>query len=47
MSEGALRARAGEWIESTPVQNFIIALIVINALILGLETSSSVMAVMG
>ena len=34
-----LRERAGHWIESAAVQNLIIGLIVINALILGLETS--------
>ncbi len=33
-----LRERVGDWIESTPVQNFIIAVIVFNAITLGLET---------
>ena len=38
------RERLGAWIESNPVQRFIITLIVINALTLGLETSQSLMA---
>ncbi|QKT04462.1 ion transporter [Ectothiorhodospiraceae bacterium 2226] len=36
------RARIGDWIESTGPQRFIIALIVINAITLGLETSVTV-----
>jgi voltage-gated sodium channel len=47
MSQLSLRERAGEWIESTPVQSFIITLIVINAVILGMQTSSSLMGEMG
>ncbi|OOZ39751.1 voltage-gated sodium channel [Solemya pervernicosa gill symbiont] len=47
MSSESLRYRAGVWIESKPVQNFIIALIVINAVTLGLQTSSSWMAQSG
>ncbi len=47
MSEASLRQRAGEWIESSKVQYFIITLILINAAILGMETSSSVMERMG
>lgn len=39
-----LRKKAARWIESPTVQSGIIAVIVINAVILGLETSSSVMA---
>jgi len=42
-----LRARAGHWIESRPVQRVIIALILINAVILGLETDPDIMARMG
>lgn len=42
-----LDQRAGEWIESSPVQHVIIALIVINAVILGLMTSPDWMADMG
>ena len=38
------RERIGAWIESNPVQRFIITLIVINAVTLGLETSQSLMA---
>lgn len=43
MSDQALRQLAGEWIESSPVQRFIVTLIVINAIILGMETSPSIM----
>lgn len=38
------RERLGAWIESDPIQRFIIILILINAVTLGLETSQSVMA---
>lgn len=41
------RATLGAWVESRPVQHTIIALIVINAVILGLETAPSVMAAWG
>ncbi|HEY9148773.1 MAG TPA: ion transporter, partial [Gammaproteobacteria bacterium] len=47
MSTATLRTRAGEWIESGPVQGFIITLIVINAIILGLQTSTEMMAQAG
>jgi voltage-gated sodium channel len=40
----SLHAAAGVWIESTRVQKFIIALILFNAVTLGLETSSVLMA---
>jgi voltage-gated sodium channel len=43
----APRARAGRWIESAPVQRFIIGLILVNAAILGLETNPEVMARLG
>ena len=43
----SLRERAGQWIESSPVQKFIIGLIVINAVILGLQTSPAMMAKVG
>jgi voltage-gated sodium channel len=43
MSALSLRERAGEWIESSPVQYFIISLIVINAVILGMQTSPELM----
>jgi voltage-gated sodium channel len=38
------RERIGAWIESDPVQRVIIALILLNAVTLGLETSQTVMA---
>lgn len=38
------RALLGDWIESTGVQRIIIALIVVNAAILGMETSPALMA---
>lgn len=47
MSVLSLRERAGNWVESRPVQNFVIALIVINAVILGMQTSGSLMSQMG
>lgn len=34
------RQRLGEWVESAAVRNFIIAVIIINAIALGLETSA-------
>jgi len=37
-----LRERLGNWIESPPVQNLIIAVIIFNAITLGLETSAVV-----
>lgn len=37
-----LRQRAGDWIESSRIQNLIIGLIVLNAITLGLETSATV-----
>lgn len=44
MATATLRERAGDWIESRPVQSFIITLIVINAVILGLQTSVEITA---
>jgi voltage-gated sodium channel len=44
MPDPGLRARVGAWVTSPGVQRFIIALIVVNAVTLGLETSSAVMA---
>ncbi|MCG6895552.1 MAG: ion transporter [Thiocapsa sp.] len=38
------RETIGAWIESSPIQRVIIALIVVNAITLGLETSAGVMA---
>ena len=40
-------ARAGAWVESAPVQWVITALIVVNAVVLGLETSETIMASAG
>lgn len=39
-----MRERLAAWIESTPVQRFIITLIVINAIALGFETSAAISA---
>ncbi len=41
------RERLGNWVEGVPFTRFIIGLIIINAIILGLETSPRVMASMG
>ena len=41
------RARLARWVESGPVQKFIIGVILLNGLILGLETSSSMMESFG
>ncbi len=41
------RAKVGRWIESPRIQRVIIALILINAVTLGLETSQTAMAVAG
>jgi voltage-gated sodium channel len=38
-----LRNRVGRWIESAPVRNVIIVLILVNAVILGMETSDRIM----
>ncbi len=40
-SETSLRTRAGEWVESKPIQYLIIGLIVLNAISLGLATSDA------
>ena len=42
-----LRSRLGDWIESARVQRVIVALILINAVTLGLETSQQAMATAG
>lgn len=47
LDPASLRARAGRWIESPRVQHAIVLLIVINAIILGLETSPAVMERVG
>lgn len=38
------RTRLGDWIAQTRIERFLIALILVNALILGLETSPEIMA---
>ena len=45
--QSSLRDRLGAWIESDRVQHVIVALIVINAVTLGLETSSRAMETAG
>jgi voltage-gated sodium channel len=45
--EPGLRHRLGVWVESPGPRNLIIALIVINAAVLGLETSEGVMEAIG
>ncbi|WP_029007481.1 ion transporter [Azospirillum halopraeferens] len=47
MSDGAFFARWGTWIESPPIQRIITVLIVINAIILGLDTSPTAVAAAG
>jgi voltage-gated sodium channel len=42
MTSATLRTRMGAWIESSRVQRTIIALILVNAVILGLETSAGI-----
>jgi voltage-gated sodium channel len=42
-----LRARLGAWIESGPVQKFVIVVIVLNAITLGMETSPALKASIG
>lgn len=44
---GSMRARMAAWIESAPVRHSITALILINALILGVETSATARAATG
>lgn len=43
----SLRHRVGHWVESGPVQRFVIAVIIINAITLGLETSAWLMSSYG
>lgn len=47
LNESGWRARLDAWIERPRVQNTLIALIIMNAIILGLETSQTVMACCG
>jgi len=41
------RELIGKWVESNPVQNVIITLIIINSITIGMETSTSIMAMYG
>jgi voltage-gated sodium channel len=41
------RRRLGDWIESDPIQNAIIAVIFLNAITLGMETSPAIMQAVG
>ncbi|MDO5053497.1 MAG: ion transporter [Pseudoclavibacter sp.] len=43
----SLRRRASEWIESDPVQRFVIAVILLNAVVLGMQTSPALHASIG
>tara|TARA_R110002072_G_scaffold136124_2_gene278153 strand:+ start:126375 stop:127187 length:813 start_codon:yes stop_codon:yes gene_type:complete len=43
----SFRQRVAQWIESSPIQNFIIGVIIFNAITLGLETSTTVMRLAG
>jgi len=45
--QAQFRERLGRWVESRPIQRLIVALILINAVTLGLETSPAVMESMG
>jgi voltage-gated sodium channel len=47
LAPAGLRQRLDRWLESAPVHNSLIALILVNAVILGLETSPQLMAVWG
>lgn len=40
-------ARAGQWVESPKVQRYVTGLIILNAIILGLDTSPAVMSAVG
>ena len=43
----SIRERVGRWLDSTPVQATIVALILVNTIVLGLETSDTLMAKVG
>ena len=47
VSRAAWRGQLEQFVQSQPFQRGVIALIIVNALILGLETSPSVMAQFG
>lgn len=41
------RRRLGEWVESTPIQRIVITVILVNAVVLGMETSPTLMNAAG
>lgn len=41
------RTRIAEWVESSPIQRIVMAVIILNAVVLGMETSDSLMASIG
>ena len=41
------RLRLATWVESRRIQHFIVAVILLNAVILGLETSKTIMGQLG
>lgn len=43
----SFRSRLGEWVESTSVQRFVVLVILLNAVVLGLETSPTMMDAAG
>ena len=43
MSQGVLRARLAQWVEAPRIQRIIVGLIVLNAIVLGLETFPALM----
>ena len=47
LSDPSTRARLGDWVESTRIQRLVIAVIVANAVTLGLETSRTAMDLAG
>jgi voltage-gated sodium channel len=47
LTDPSTRARVGDWVESSPIQRIIIAVIVANAVTLGLETSRTAMELAG
>ncbi len=47
IAQAGLQARIRRWVESARVQNVVMALIILNAIILGLETEAAIMAQYG
>ncbi|MBR9865068.1 MAG: ion transporter [Rhodobacteraceae bacterium] len=46
-SKGDFRARLTQWVESPLVRNFVLAVIVLNAIVLGLDTSDTAKSMFG